>query len=212
MTVAESGIATTEKADFADRLERFFRANYTALVRRHLRYGDVSNVQDAIQDAMMRIYARFADGALEEPEDLDAFVNAAIRNVLIDRLRRVKLVSIDDVLTASDGNTVVRGGSQGGTETGLADHGLRDDSNPGQEDMLAWKQLLHVVLDRLPERWSGVAAMAMGGASPTEIGAAYQRNGYVLRRYVRELICRILRDLAKGGDSLADSFSREFCG
>ena len=211
MNVAKPDIVPSEEADFADRLEHFFRANYTVLVRRHLRYGNVTDVQDAIQDAMMRIYARFSDGAIEEPENLDAFVNAAVRNVLIDRLRQAKLVSIDEVMTASDGTTAGKGRTSDNTETGLSDHGLRDD-DPGQEDTLAWKQLLHAILDRLPERWSGVAAMAMGGASPTEIGATYQRNGYVLRRYVRELICRVLHDLARGGDSLADTFGREFCG
>ncbi len=205
---------TTQAAvetDFAERLERFFRANYTMLVRRHLRFGSVPEVQDAIQEAMMRIYARFVDGVLPEPDNLDAFVNTVVRNVLRDRLRRAELVPIDDVVTAPDGGRVIRRTTAEGSDPAFSDQGLRDDQQAGPEDALAWKQLLEAVFDRLPDRWSGIAAMVIGGASPAEIGAAYDRNGYVLRRYTRDLICRILRDLAEGGDSLADAFGREFC-
>jgi hypothetical protein len=55
-TIGNRGVeADRALTDFADRLERFFRDNYTALVRRHLRLGSVADVQDAIQEAMLRV-------------------------------------------------------------------------------------------------------------------------------------------------------------
>lgn len=205
---AEADLPAAEE-DFADRLEGFFRANYAALVRQHLRYGSIAEVQDAIQDAMMRIYTRFADGQVAPPDNLAAYVNVTIRNILKDRRR-------DEVLTpangASDGLAVSRTVSLDDTESGLSPELIGDDREMGPEERLAWKRLFHAVLDRLPERWAGIATMAMAGASPAEIGAAYERDGYVLRRYVRELICRVLKELAQGGDSLAGGFSRDFCG
>jgi hypothetical protein len=54
--------------------------------------------------------------------------------------------------------------------------------------------------------------MAIVGRSPEEIGALYEQNGYVLRRYARELICRALREMAAAGDPAVVSFGRDFCG
>jgi DNA-directed RNA polymerase specialized sigma24 family protein len=185
-------------AEFEDRLEDFFRQNHTALVRQHLRLGSVEDVKEALQEAMLRIYARSADGGEPEPDNLAAFVNVTVRNLLIDRLRRAAPVS----LSLGD-----KDDEDQGSERELQDSGF---SPP--EDALAWKQLLHIIFERLPAKWTGVAAMIMAGASPEELGAAYRQNGYVLRRYTRELICKILGNLAQAGEPLAKSFGREFCG
>ncbi len=191
--------------EFADRLEQFFRDNYTALVRQHLRLGSVEDVQDAIQEALLRIYARFADGEQAEPDNLTAFVNVAIRNVLIARHRRSEPISIGDAVLKKNS-----------MEDDDDDDGRTDPPfphpGPDQEDILAWKQLLRLVFKRLPAKSVEVAAMVMTGKSPVEIGAAYGQDGYVLRRHARQLICKTLWDLAQAGDSLAKSVGDKFCG
>jgi DNA-directed RNA polymerase specialized sigma24 family protein len=190
--------AERNAASFADRLERFFRQNYTQLIRAHLRLGTVEEVQDALQEAMMRIYARFGDGQEPEPDNLPGFVHVAIRNVLIDRFRRPLAVDLSEVDREE--------------EAAVADGVNPAMSLPRQDDVLAWKQLLKVIFDRLPAKWVEVASMAMSGASPEEIGEAFEQNGYVLRRYARELVCKILHELARKDDPLAAAFARGFCG
>lgn len=192
-------------SDFANRLERFFRDNYTALVRKHSRLGTVEDVQEAIQDVLLRLYQRCVDGEQAEPDNLAAFVNVAIRNALIDRRRQSRLIPLSDLTLA----------------TGESDVDARDDDpaipqvedrdRVGQEEELAWKQLLHTIFDRLPPKSVEVAAMVMSGKTPVEIGAAFGQDGYVLRRYARELICRILQELAESGEPLAGYFAQSFC-
>ena len=191
--------------DFADRLERFFRENYTTLVRRHLRFGTVEDVQDALQEVMLRIFQRFADGEQAEPENLAAFVNVAVRNALIDRRRRGIQIPFSDLAPAGD---------DGETGADSADPPFllaADPQHLDQEEELAWKQLLRTIFDRLPPKWVEVAAMVMGGKTPPEIGAAFGQNGYVLRRYARQLICQVLADLSGRGDPLARSAADNFC-
>jgi RNA polymerase sigma factor (sigma-70 family) len=197
---AQAELALT---DFADRLEKFFRDNYTALVRRHLRLGSDEDVQDAIQEAMLRIYARFAEGEQAEPDNLAAFVNVAVRNVLIDRRRRLEPVSLSEVLASgrSDEDSL-------GDEP---DSAFPDPQGLSQEDVLAWKQLLRAIFEHLPPKSVEVAAMVMGGKTPAEIGAAYRQDGYVLRRHTRQLICKVLWHFAETGDPLARSVGEAFC-
>ncbi|MBR1208891.1 sigma-70 family RNA polymerase sigma factor [Bradyrhizobium sp. AUGA SZCCT0051] len=191
-------------ADFADRLERFFRDNYTALVRQHARLGTVEDVQEAIQDVLMRLYQRWADGE-QEPDNLAAFVNVAIRNALIDRRRQSRLVPLSDVASAT-----ARSDAEARDDDSAIQQ-VEDRDSIGQEEELAWKQLLHAIFDRLPPKSVEVAAMVMSGKTPPEIGAAFRQDGYVLRRYARELICKILWELASGGEPLAGSFAQSFC-
>lgn len=190
--------------DFADRLEIFFRDNYTALVRRHLRLGSLEDVQDAIQEAMMRIYARFAEGGQGEPDNLAAFVSVTIRNVLIDRHRRTEPMSLQDALPSGRQDDDKDDGNE-------ADPPFPDPRGVSQEDVLAWRQLLHAIFERLPPKSVEVAAMVMGGKTPAEIGEAYGQDGYVLRRHARQLICKALSDFARDGDPLAGSVGEAFC-
>jgi DNA-directed RNA polymerase specialized sigma24 family protein len=197
---AQAELALT---DFADRLERFFRDKYTALVRQHLRLGSVEDVQDAIQEAMLRIYARFAEGQQAEPDNLAAFVNVAVRNVLIDRRRRLEPLSLSDVLSFGQSDDDKLGDEP--------DPAFPDPQGLSQEDVLAWKQLLRAIFDRLPPKSVEIAAMVMGGKTPAEIGAAYRQDGYVLRRHARQLICKVLWHFAETGDPLARSVGEAFC-
>ena len=166
-------------------------------MRQHLRLGSIEDVREALQEAMLRICARHLDGE-PDPDNLAAFVNVTVRNILIDKLRRVIPLSLSegDVDEAAEGTAPQ----------------LPDLSFASPDDALAWKQLLHIVLDRLPAKWMGIAAKVMSGATPEELAEAYGQNGYVLRRYTRELICRILTGLAQTGEPLARSFGRDFCG
>jgi DNA-directed RNA polymerase specialized sigma24 family protein len=191
---AERVAAERSSANFADRLEQLFRQKYTQLIRAHLRLGTVEEVQDALQEAMIRIYARFGDGQEPEPENLAAFVHVATRNILLDRFRRPVAADLSEVDDDTDRKHPDRNPAM---------------SLPRQDDVLAWKQLLRVIFDRLPAKWIEVSSMVMSGASPEEIGAAFRQNGYVLRRYARELICKILAEL---DDPLAVAFSGDFCG
>jgi len=190
-------------AAFAEGLERFFRDNYTALVRQHLRLGTVEDVQDAIQQVFLRLYQQFAEGSQREPDNLAAYVNAAIRNALIDRLRLATPISLSEL-----SGTPQNDANGGAEDASLAQ--LPDPTQLSPEEALAWKQLLHTIFARLPPKSVEVAAMVMSGKTPPEIGSAFGQNGYVLRRYARELICKILGDLASNGEPLARSFGRRF--
>lgn len=192
-------------SDFANRLERFFRDNYTALVRKHSRLGTVEDVQEAIQDVLMRLYQRCVDGEQAEPDNLAAFVNVAIRNALIDRRRQSRLIPLSDLAVATAGSDA------DGRDDDPAVLQVEDRERVGQEEELAWKQLLHTIFDRLPPKSVEVAALVMSGKTPVEIGAAFGQDGYVLRRYARELICKILWELAGSGEPLAGSFAQSFC-
>lgn len=192
-------------SDFADRLERFFRDNYTALVRKHSRLGTVEDVQEAIQDVLLRLYQRCVDGEQAEPDNLAAFVNVAIRNALIDRRRQSRLIPLSDLTSRTSGPDA------DARDDDPAILQVEDRESVGQEEELAWKQLLHTIFDRLPPKSVEVAAMVMSGKTPVEIGAAFGQDGYVLRRYARELICKILWELAESGEPLAGSFAQSFC-
>jgi DNA-directed RNA polymerase specialized sigma24 family protein len=194
---AERAAAEPGATTFADRLERLFRQNYTQLIRPHLRLGTVEEVQDALQEAMMRLYARFGEGQEPEPSNLAAFVHVTTRNILLDRFRRPVAADLSEVDKAPDRKNPGRNPAM---------------RLPRQDDVLAWKQLLRAIFDRLPAKWVEVSSMVMSGATPEEIGAAFKQNGYVLRRYARELICKVLAELASQDDPLAAAFASDFCG
>ena len=197
--------------DFKERLGRYYRDNYTALVRRFHSWGPVEDIEDAIQEAVVRLYVRYADGQQPQPKNLGGLLHVAIQNVLRDGFRRAGTISIDDVRVGPTGESIPAGPS---AERGEADHSdniALPDPRVGPEDQAAAKELFHAVLDRLPAKWRSVAAMTFTGASPEEIGARYGQNGYVLRRHARTMVCRGLRTLAHAGDPLAASFARELC-
>jgi DNA-directed RNA polymerase specialized sigma24 family protein len=198
--------------DFKERLERYYRENYTTLVRRFLSWGPVEDIEDAIQEAVVRVYARYADGQQPQPENLGGLLHVAIQNVLRDRFRRATPISIDDVRAGPTGEPIPAGRSAEGGEGGSDDNRALPDPHVDLENEAAAKELFNMVFDRLPAKWRDVAAMILTGASPEEIGARYGQNGYVLRRYARILVCRGLRALMQhDDDSLAASFARELC-
>jgi DNA-directed RNA polymerase specialized sigma24 family protein len=197
--------------DFHERLERYYRDNYTTLVRRFLSWGPVEDIEDAIQEAVVRVYARYADSQQPQPDNLGGLLHVAIQNVLRDGFRRATPLSIDDVRAGPTGEPIPAGISAEGGEGGSGDDSALPDPNVGPEDEAAVKELFNMVFDRLPAKWRDVAAMTFTGASPEEIGARYGQNGYVLRRYARNLVCRGLRGIAQAGDPLAASFARELC-
>ena len=188
------------------RLDAFYDpAAYTKLVRRHIHMGTQDDVEDAIQEAMMRIYARFVDGDHTEPDNLAAFLNTTVRNVLLDRLRAPKVLSESEF----------EGEDDEGDRPDIWDRNVDQQVGPGllgraiePDEQLAWKQLFHTVLDTLPEKWAEVAGMAMIDASPEEIGAAYGQDGYGLRAYARKLVGRVLAAEAARGDANATALLR----
>ena len=238
MTAALDAAPKSEKevADFGDRLERYFRENYTGLVRQFFSWGSVDEIQDAIQEALVRIYARFADGEQPAPENLDRFIHVAIQNVLKDRRRATALPSTHDMEADLDEhrrqNNFLDKNDQGTDEemfeqpaspegpvrmkrstkfARLEDVPELAARSVSPEEAVIWKEIFRKIFDQLPPKWVKVAEMAIVGKSPEEIGALYEQNGYVLRRYARELICRALRDMAEVGDTTAMSFGRDFC-
>jgi DNA-directed RNA polymerase specialized sigma24 family protein len=194
--------------DFNERLERYYRDNYTALVRRFHSWGTVEDIEDAVQEAVVRVCVRYADGQQPQPERLGGLLHVAIQNVLRDGFRRALPISIDDVRAGPSGERIIA--AEGGEEDRSEDIAL-PDPHVGPEDQVAAKELFDTVFDRLPAKWRDVAAMTFNGASPEEIGARYGQNGYVLRRYGRSMVCRVLRAMAQSGDPLAASFARELC-
>lgn len=150
---------------------------------------------------MLRIYARVAEGGQAEPDNLAAFVDVAVRNALIDRHRRVQPLPLDEVAAVPN--------TDSGDEPDPP--AFPDPKGLGQDDVIAWKQLLHAIFDRLPVKSVEVAVMVMTGKTPAEIGAVYEQDGYVLRRHARQLICKALREFARAGDPLAQSVGDAFC-
>jgi hypothetical protein len=126
----------------------------------------------------------------------------AVRNVLIDRHRRLEPVSLSDAVSSGQSDDEHLGDEP--------DPAFPDPQGLSQEDVLAWKQLLRAIFDRLPPKYVDVAAMVMGGNTPAEIGAAYDQRGHVLVRHARQLICKILWDFAQTGDPLARSVGEAF--
>jgi DNA-directed RNA polymerase specialized sigma24 family protein len=212
MTTSPTGSlpAASAASDFAARLELYYRENVQKLVRRNVRnFDSLEDARDAVQEAITRIYAGFVDGDRGDIENLDAYVNRTVRHIAFDKFRRDKAVPIDLV---SDGPATRKVGADGQAEEKKSQQQHFPDTNTASaDDVVAWRQLLTIITDRLPPKWQGVAAMVMADKSPVEIGKAYDQDGYVLRRYARELVCRILRDLGSAGDPLALAFSDDIC-
>jgi RNA polymerase sigma factor (sigma-70 family) len=197
-------------SDFAQKLGQYYRANRTDLIRAFSLWAQRATVEDAVQEAMVRIFARY-DGTDEpEPENLDAFMRTTVRNILIDGFRRAVSVSIGYVRSAMDGQPIFVPASDADEDDFSGDPAL-PSKFASAEDEAAWKHLLRTLLDELDPKYVQVATMAMLGATPEEIGDAYQQNGYVLRRYARLLLCRAIAQHAQGGDPLAAMLERDCC-
>ncbi|HVJ52648.1 MAG TPA: hypothetical protein VM689_09315 [Aliidongia sp.] len=194
--------------DFAQRLDSLFRrrfcagGQYARTVRRWrfaFRQLTAEDVEDGIQAAFESVYGNHLDaGRVPETEEaLEALINRAIRNKLIDKLRSRIREPLDrfpeDPGDAAEDDDRLFGAF------------VRID------DELAVKDLLAKIYDRLEEKWQKVVRLMLVGCDPDEIGAQFEQNGYVLRRWVRNRICRILQELAGLGDPMAGDFHGRCC-
>jgi DNA-directed RNA polymerase specialized sigma24 family protein len=195
---------------FAQKLAQYFRANRTDLIRTFIWWAQRATVEDAVQEAMVRIFARYDETGEPEPVNLDALVRTTVRNILIDGFRRAALVSIGYVRSAPDGQPIFVPPSDADADDFSGDPAL-PSKFASAEDELAWKHLLRALLDDLDPKYVHVATMAMLGATPEEIGDVFQQNGYVLRRYARLLLCRAIAQHAQAGDPLAAMLERDCC-
>ena len=152
-----------------------------AALRRYLRTGwrNDSDVGDMCQD----IFVRALEAARKEiPRAARPFVFSIARNLLLDRLHRNQIVSIDAVADMES--------------YGLAsEEPLPDRSLSARQD---WKRL-QVVLNQLPERWRDAVVMRkIEGLSRKEIA---QRMGLAERT--------VAQHLASGIAALTDFFNND---
>ena len=152
-----------------------------AALRRYLRTGwrNDSDVGDMCQD----IFVRALEAARKEiPRAARPFVFSIARNLLLDRLHRNQIVSIDSVADMEF--------------FGLAsDEPLPDRALSARQD---WKRL-QVVLNQLPERWRDVVVMRkIEGLSRKEIAL---RMGLAERT--------VAQHLASGIAALTDFFNND---
>jgi len=152
-----------------------------AALRRYLRTGwrNDSDVGDMCQD----IFVRALEAARKEiPRAARPFVFSIARNLLLDRLHRNQIVSIDAVADMES--------------FGLAsDEPLPDRSLSARQD---WKRL-QVVLNQLPERWRDAVVMRkIEGLSRKEIAL---RMGLAERT--------VAQHLASGIAALTDFFNND---
>ena len=152
-----------------------------AALRRYLRTGwrNDSDVGDMCQD----IFVRALEAARKEiPRAARPFVFSIARNLLLDRLHRNQIVSIDAVADMES--------------FGLAsDEPLPDRSLSARQD---WKRL-QVVLNQLPERWRDAVVMRkIEGLSRKEIAL---RMGLAERT--------VAQHLASGIAALTDFFNSD---
>lgn len=219
---------------FKRHLEGFYRDNRNLLVSRFRSMAEASEIISALHLVLAESLDRFIRGQ-PAPENLGGFVHTAVRRRLIDLLRRefkgdeTHPLPVEEVeslskflnrpLTPEESINIASWKHDEGPRTidiedvdesfsKFLNRPLIPEENI---DILAWKQLFRIIFARLPLKWRKVAEMAMVGASPEEIGSAFGQNGYVLRRYARQLICRILGELAGGGDDLAGGLAHDFC-
>jgi RNA polymerase sigma factor (sigma-70 family) len=213
----------------ARRLEAHYRTDLPRLVRRALYWcgGRRAEAEDAVQEAFARVYAAYVDTAGAPPPDaaaIPALVGVTLRRVLVDLQRRrlgrrageaagtgERQDAGDDGEQdaersdrAADGAGAV-GGRQRQLREAVAEDPVLEQSDdaPGPEEAAAAKQVLSRLLDRLAPRDVQVLRLHWAGASPVEIGTAFGRNGYTLRRVARERAAAVLAELAAAGDTLA---------
>jgi DNA-directed RNA polymerase specialized sigma24 family protein len=208
---------TRQAEGFEKVLERYYRENCNLLIRRFSSMGDVSEIRGAIHEVLAGVFERYMRGE-PAPDNLGGFVHVAVRRKLIDRLREeAGKVPIEEehldrlVVSGMPKRPGASEYTRDGEEFGSAPASSLLSLPVTPEDAVAWKELFHVVFDRLPPKWHEVATMAMVGASPEEIEKTFEQDGYMLRRHARNLICRILGELADAGDELARGLAHDFC-
>jgi len=206
----------TSTQSFEARLVEFYRANYNDVIRRHARFGSIHDIEEAIDYAAANIFERFVVGAPPdykaepEPRNLGAFFNRAVRNKLIDGLRRPTMASIDDLALTTGGTMKVSARPLDDDES--TDSALGWDKMIIPEDELMWKDLLRAIFARLPSDLITAAAMLMKGETPKATALAVgSANGNKLHALVRKRICAVLAELSRKGDQLAAELGRSVC-
>jgi hypothetical protein len=216
MNQQPQGEAKNSTQAFEAQLVEFYRANYNDMIRRHARYGSIHDIEEAIDYVAANIFERFVVGAPPdqkpepEPRNLGAFFNRAVRNKLIDGLRRPTMSSIDDLALTTGGTMKVSTRPLDEDEsTGSA---LGWDKMIFPEEEIMWKDLLRAIVARLPSDLIAAAAMLMKGETPKATALAVgSRDGNKLHTLVRKRICAILAELSRKGDQLAEELSRSVC-
>ncbi len=216
MNQQPKGEAKNSTQAFEAQLVEFYRANYNDMIRRHARYGSIHDIEEAIDYVAANIFERFVVGAPPdqkpepEPRNLGAFFNRAVRNKLIDGLRRPTMSSIDDLALTTGGTMKVSTRPLDEDEsTGSA---LGWDKMIFPEEEIMWKDLLRAIVARLPSDLIAAAAMLMKGETPKATALAVgSRDGNKLHTLVRKRICAILAELSRKGDQLAEELSRSVC-
>ena len=190
----------------ARRLEKFHARRYEQLVKIwRARFSNLSveDVEEGIQDTFVNVLKRYLRKD-EDPvtvlptyEDVQWLMADAIRNRLIDRLRKLKFQA---------GVRRERPFDQDDWMRFRKDLGLIEvEVSPETE--VAVKSLLRKVLERLDPKWRELIAMMAGEMTPQEIARAFDLKqtgqAYVLRRWARAKLCKILGEFAAEGDELA---------
>ena len=186
------------------------------MIRRHARYGSIHDIEEAIDYVAANIFERFVVGAPPdqkpepEPRNLGAFFNRAVRNKLIDGLRRPTMSSIDDLALTTGGT--MKASIRPLDEDESTGSALGWDKMIFPEEEIMWKDLLRAIVARLPSDLIAAAAMLMKGETPKATALAVgSRDGNKLHTLVRKRICAILAELSRKGDQLAEELSRSVC-
>ncbi len=216
MTPGHSPTPPSSEATLGQRLTRLHHAHYARLVRIWAaRCPSRDDAEDLVQDGFARLYRRYQPDRLPVaiPDDavLLRILHVTLRNLLIDHYRHTA--------AERDHDALARAPDQLSFDPDQAQHpgllrALRPiDWDHPVEDVLAARQLLDRLLDRLDPHWARVLSLLCDDFSPAEIGAAMEgRNGHVLVRRAREHICRLLGDFAAAGDRAAAWMAARFCG
>ncbi len=216
MNQQPKGEAKNSTQAFEAQLVEFYRANYNDMIRRHARYGSIHDIEEAIDYVAANIFERFVVGAPPdqkpepEPRNLGAFFNRAVRNKLIDGLRRPTMSSIDDLALTTGGT--MKASIRPLDEDESTGSALGWDKMIFPEEEIMWKDLLRAIVARLPSDLIAAAAMLMKGETPKATALAVgSRDGNKLHTLVRKRICAILAELSRKGDQLAEELSRSVC-
>jgi RNA polymerase sigma factor (sigma-70 family) len=150
-------------------------------LKRFLRYGwhNDSDLEDMCQDVFVRTYEA---ARTQIPRPAKPFVFSIARNLLINRLRREQIVSMEAVAD-------------------LEEFGIPSDEPGPDRTLIARQELkrLRAALERLPQRWRDAVVMRkIDGLSRQEIAA---RMGLAEST--------VAQHLASGIDALVEEFHSE---
>ncbi len=195
----------TGTAGLTRRLADLYETSRARMVRRwRFRCRTPDEAEDLVQEAYARVYRRYREQG-EPPEDdadLLRIIEATARHALIDARRKEATEKRREEF-ASETSSVDEGGNV--LDVPDLDHPV--------EDEFATRELLLRLVAGLDRHWAAVLEMMCDDFSPAEIGLALGgKNGHVLVRQARVHICRILGDIAAGGDRAAAWIGSRFCG